>query len=296
MTAMQPWNGVAGKRVLLTGATSGIGLAGAVELARRGAQLVMVARSETKANEAVRRVRAAAGQAAVVDTLLADLASQSSIRQVASKALAQYPTIQVLVNNAGAVYGTRRLSPDGIELTWAVNHLAPFLLTVLLLERLKASAPARVVTTSSAAHQGARIPFDDMSAERSWGGSGFRRYGETKLANVLFTVELARRLEGTGVTANCVHPGVIATKLLLDYMNLPVVGGALARTFGASPEKAATAIVHLAASAEVERITGTYFDGRRVTRSSPASYDETLARRLWEASERLTGLAGVATP
>src|SRR5438445_13749272 len=149
---MQPWGGVAGKRVLITGATSGIGLAAAVELARRGAQLVMIARSETKAEEAARRVRAAAGEAAVVDTLLADLATQSSIRGVAAKALERYPTIQVLVNNAGAVYGTRRLSADGIELTWAVNHLAPFLLTTLLLERLAASTPARIVTYTSAGH------------------------------------------------------------------------------------------------------------------------------------------------
>src|SRR2546422_8295331 len=206
---MQPWGGVAGKRVLTTGATSGIGLAAAVELARRGAQLVMIARSETKANEAVHRIRAAAGDAAVVDTLLADLASQSSIREVASKALAQYPTIQVLINNAGAVYGVRRLSPDRIELTWAVNHLAPFLLTTLLLDRLKTSAPARIITTASEAHQGAHIPFSDLNAERSY--RSFGRYGETKLANILFTSELARRLDGTGVTANCFHPGLVAT-------------------------------------------------------------------------------------
>src|SRR5205814_3082346 len=196
---MQPWGGVAGKRVLITGATSGIGLAAAVELVRRGAQLVMIARSETKASEAVRRIRAAAGDAAVVDTLLADLASQSSIREVAAKALAQYPTIQVLINNAGAVYGVRRLSPDRIELTWAVNHLAPFLLTTLLLDRLKESAPARIVTTSSDAHRVAQngIPFDDLNAQRSYKRRGFQRYGTTKLANILFTAQLARRLEGT---------------------------------------------------------------------------------------------------
>src|SRR6266480_6489607 len=207
---MQPWGGVAGKRVLITGATSGIGLAAAVELVRRGAQLVMIARSETKASEAVRRIRAAAGDAAVVDTLLADLASQSSIREVAAKALAQYPTIQVLINNAGAVYGVRRLSPDRIELTWAVNHLAPFLLTTLLLDRLKTSAPARVITTASDAHAGAHIPFDDFERGGD-SAAGFRRYGQTKLANILFTSELARRLDGTGVTANCYHPGFVAS-------------------------------------------------------------------------------------
>src|SRR5437762_11790643 len=253
---MQPWGGVAGKRVLITGATSGIGLAAAVELVRRGAQLVMIARSETKASEAVRRIRAAAGDAAVVDTLLADLASQSSIREVASKALAQYPTIQVLINNAGAVYGVRRLSPDAIELTWAVNHLAPFLLTTLLLERLEASAPARIVTTSSAAHQGARIPFDDMNAERSWGRSGFPRYGETKLANILFTAELARRIEGTGVTANAFHPGFVGTGFNHNNGGLMRMAMRLGEMFARRPERGAETLVWLADSPEVSQISG----------------------------------------
>ena len=271
--------------MLITGATSGIGLAAAVELARRGAQLVVIARSETKANEAVRRIRAAAGEGAVVDTLLADLAPQASIRQVAATVLAQYPTIQVLVNNAGAVYGTRRLSPDGIELTWAVNHLAPFLLTMLLLDRLKASAPARVVTTSSAAHQGARIPFDDMSAERSWGGSGFRRYGETKLANILFTLELARRLEGTGVTANCFHPGFVATDFNRDNGPLMRVGMALSRPFARSARKGAETLVWLVDSEAAGNVSGGYFFDMRPVTPSPAAMDREAAFRLWEASE-----------
>src|SRR5256712_1301857 len=281
MTAMQPWIGVAGKRVLITGATSGIGLAAAVELARRGAQLVMIARSEAKANEAVRRIRAAAGDAAVVDTLLADLASQSSIRQVASKALAQYPTIQVLVNNAGAVYGTRRLSPDGIELTWAVNHLAPFLLTVLLLDRLKASAPARVVTTSSAAHQGARIPFDDMSAERSWGGSGFLRYGETKLAKILVTVGLARRLGGTGVTANCFHPGFVASAFNRANGPLMRIGMALSRPFARSTRKGAETLVWLVDSGAAGGGNRGYFFVKRAVPPSPAAKNPKTALRQW---------------
>src|SRR6266480_6082147 len=270
---MQPWGGVAGKRVLITGATSGIGLAAAVELVRRGAQLVMIARSETKASEAVRRIRAAAGDAAVVDTLLADLASQSSIREVAAKALAQYPTIQVLINNAGAVYGVRRLSPDGIELTWAVNHLAPFLLTTLLLDRLKTSAPARIVTTSSAAHQGARIPFDDLNAEGSWGHSGFPRYGETKLANILFTAELARRLEGTGVTANSFHPGFVASNFNRENGPLMRIGMALSRPFARSAQKGAETLIWLVDSEAAGDVSGGYFFDMRPVTPSPAATD-----------------------
>jgi len=205
---MSEWGGVAGKRVVLTGATNGIGLAAAVELARRGADLTLVARNQARAAEAIRRINAVSTGSSP-DVLLADLASQASIRRLADELLAKYPRIQVLVNNAGAIYARRRMTADAIELTWAVNHLAPFLLTALLLDRLKASHPARIVTTSSGAHEGARIPFDDLNAERSWGGAGFTRYGETKLANVLFTAELARRLDGTGVTANAFHPGLV---------------------------------------------------------------------------------------
>src|SRR5205807_7796683 len=161
-------------------------------------QLTLVARSESRARDAIHRIQAARDGAAV-DVLLADLASQASIRRLAAEALAKYSSIQVRINNAGAIYARRQHSPDVIELTWAVNHLAPFLLTSLLLDRLKASAPARIVVTASDAHKGAHIPFDDLAAERSYRGRGFTRYGESKLANILFTAELARRLEGTGV-------------------------------------------------------------------------------------------------
>src|SRR5256885_17251972 len=282
---MQPWGGVAGKRVLTTGATSGIGLAAAVELARRGAQLVMIARSETKANEAVRRIRAAAGDAAVVDTLLADLASQSSIREVAAKALAQYPTFQVLINNAGAVYGVRRLSPDGIELTWAVNHLAPFLLTTLLLDRLKTSAPAGIVTTSSGAHQGARIPFADLNAEGSWGRSGSPRYGETNLATILFPSELARRRGGPGVTANSFHPGFVASNFNRDNGPLMRIGMALSRPFARSAQKGAETLVWLVDSEAAGDVSGGYFFDMRPVTPSPAATDPEAALRLWNVSE-----------
>src|SRR5690348_10959376 len=186
------WSGVRDKRVLITGATQGIGLAAAQALARRGAQLTITARS------AERGQAAASSIGDGVDVLIADLASQESVRRLAAEVLSRYPRLDVLINNAGAVNSTRRLTADGIELTWAVNHLAPFLLTELLLERLRASAPARVITTASDAHQGAAgIPFDDLAGERAYGPFGFGRYAQTKLANILFTRELARRLEGS---------------------------------------------------------------------------------------------------
>jgi NAD(P)-dependent dehydrogenase (short-subunit alcohol dehydrogenase family) len=182
---MSEWGGVRGKRVLITGATNGIGLAAAEELARRGASLAIVARSDAKAAEAVERISAAGSE--VVDVLKADLTSQASVRALADEALQRYARIDVLVNNAGAVFEKREESVDGVEKTWALNHVAPFLLTELLLERLKASAPARIVTTTSDAHKGAQIPWDDLGAERSYGARGFRRYGQSKLANILFT-------------------------------------------------------------------------------------------------------------
>jgi NAD(P)-dependent dehydrogenase (short-subunit alcohol dehydrogenase family) len=285
---MAPWGGVAGKRVLITGATNGIGLAAAIELGRRGAQLALVARSESKAAGAVRRIKAATNAAAPVDVLVADLASQAAVRQLAGKALARYPRIQVLINNAGAVYSTRRVSENGIELTWAVNHLAPFLLTTLLIDHLEASAPARIITTSSDAHKGARIPFDDPNAERSWGGAGFTRYGETKLANILFTAELARRLEGTGVTANAFHPGFVASGFNRNNGVLMRLGMAISKPFARSTQKGAETLVWLADSEEAGSVSGGYFfDLRRIPPSMAAQNAET-ARHLWVMSEQET--------
>jgi NAD(P)-dependent dehydrogenase (short-subunit alcohol dehydrogenase family) len=174
----------------------------------------------------------------------------------------------------------------------AVNHLAPFLLTNLLLDRLRDGAPSRVVTVSSTTHHGAEIDFSDLQSERRYDPEDV--YAATKLMNLLFTYELARRLEGTGVTANALHPGAVATRLLADYMRVPLVGGALAQSFAAPPEEGADTVVYLAASPEVSGVSGKYFTNRREARSSPASCDRTTARRLWEVSERLTGLEAVS--
>jgi NAD(P)-dependent dehydrogenase (short-subunit alcohol dehydrogenase family) len=286
---MTEWTGVRDKRVLITGATRGIGLAGAEALARRGAQLAIVARDDARAAEAVRRIEAAGGSK--VDVLHADLSSQESVRALARDALERYPRIDVLVNNAGAWFTTRQVTVDGIEQTWALNHLAPFLLTTVLLERIKASAPARIITTTSDAHKGKLIPFDDLNAERSYRGRGFTRYGESKLANILFTLELARRLEGTGVTTYCFHPGLVATGF--NHNNGVAMSAAMAliRPFSRSPRKAAQTLVWLADSPDVSKQSGGYYlDRARGVPSRPAQ-DPAAARRLWEVSEEQVGAA-----
>jgi NAD(P)-dependent dehydrogenase (short-subunit alcohol dehydrogenase family) len=286
---MSEWTGVAGKHVVITGATGGIGLAAARELARRGAQLTIVARSRSRAASAVGRIASAGGTGTSVDVLMADLSSQTSIRELAGEILERRPRIDVLINNAGAVNARRHLSVDGVELTWALNHLAPFLLTNLLLDRLRASAPARIITTSSMAHSRAHIPFDDMNAERRYGALGFARYGQSKLANILFTVELARRLEGSGVTANCYHPGFVASGFNKNN-GWPIrVGMTLAQPFARSTEKGAETLVWLACSPDVAPETGGYFADKRVKAPSLAARDMEAARRLWDLSAEQVG-------
>jgi NAD(P)-dependent dehydrogenase (short-subunit alcohol dehydrogenase family) len=289
---MTEWTGVRDKRVLITGATRGIGLAGAEALARRGAKVAIVARDDARAADAVRRIEAAGGSK--VDVLHADLTSQASVRALAADALERYPHIEVLVNNAGAMFATRRVTADGIEQTWALNHLAPFLLTTLLLERIKASAPARIITTTSDAHKGKLIPFDDLNAERSYRGRGFTRYGESKLANILFTLELARRLDGTGVTAYCFHPGLVATGFNHNNGVLMSAGMTIIAPFSRSPRKAAQTMVWLADSPDVSKQSGGYYLNRERGVPSRPAQDPEVARRLWEVSEEQVGAASVS--
>jgi NAD(P)-dependent dehydrogenase (short-subunit alcohol dehydrogenase family) len=273
-----------GKVALVTGATSGIGEATAAGLAARGATVVVVGRSAERAAATVARIRRRT-PGATVESLLADLSSQRDVRRLAEAVTARHDRLHVLVNNAGAVFLRRRESPDGLELTFALNHLAYFLLTTLLLDTLKASAPARVVNVSSDAHQPARLDFDDLQAERGY--SGFGVYGRSKLANLLFTYELARRLEGTGVTVNAVHPGVVASRFATNNGRLARLLRPLARPFMLSPEQGARTVVYLATSPEVEGVTGQYFVRERPRRSSAASYDRAAAERLWQASADL---------
>ncbi|HET6577890.1 MAG TPA: SDR family oxidoreductase [Gemmatimonadales bacterium] len=282
-----------GRVCVITGATRGIGRATAERLAELGATLVLVVRRQEDGAAVARELRHAHG-APPPEVIPADLSSQRSIRAAAEAIRAHHPRLNVLINNAGTIPKERETTVDGLEMQLAVNHLAYFLLTNLLLDRLIAGAPARVINVSSGAHQGGTIDFGDLQSERRY--DPVRVYGRTKLANVLFTYELARRLQGTGVTANCLHPGVIATRLLADYMNVPLIGGAIARTFGGSPESGSETSVYLAAAPEVEGVTGKYFVERREARSSRASYDEASQRRLWEVSAQLAALAGAAAP
>jgi NAD(P)-dependent dehydrogenase (short-subunit alcohol dehydrogenase family) len=273
-----------GKTILITGATNGIGLAAAEALVAQGAEVAIVGRSESRVRVAKARIMTAARGGAKVTTFVADLSSQAAVRGLASQVLTRCPKLDVLVNNAGAMFGTRQLTQDGIEATWALNHLAPFLLTNLLLNRLQESAPARIITTASRAHQGAQIAFDDLAAERSYGG--YARYGQSKLANILFTSELARRLGGSGVTTNCFHPGLVATGFNRNNGLLMDVGMTMLWPLSRSPQKGAETLVWLASSPAVAHVSGGYFCDSEQRLPSAAAQDTATARRLWQLSER----------
>jgi retinol dehydrogenase 14 len=279
---------MAGRTVLVTGGTGGIGRATALGLAGMGAHLAITGRDRGRAEAAAREIRAVAG--GQVEVFVADLSVQAEVRRLAGEVLQCLSRIDVLVNNAGGYWNTRHVTADGLERTFAVNHLAPFLLTGLLLDRLMHSAPARVVTVSSNAHAAGRIDFGDLQGERSY--SGARAYSQSKLANVLFTYELARRQPATCVTANALHPGVVRTAFGaedpsgIQRLFIPVM-----RPFMKSPARGAATSVHVASAPDLEQVTGGYFAAGRPRSSAARSYDEAAAARLWQVSADLTAQA-----
>jgi NAD(P)-dependent dehydrogenase (short-subunit alcohol dehydrogenase family) len=284
----QPEPSLHGKVHLVTGATSGIGKVTARELARHGATVVVVGRNPERCAATVAQIQAETGNKNV-EALRANLSVQQEIHALAKQFLERYPRLDVLINNAGAVMFERQESADGIELTFALNHLAYFLLTSLLLDRLKASAPARIVNVSSAAHLRVALDFDDLQNQRRY--RGFHVYSQSKLANLFFTYELARQLEGTGVTVNALHPGVVATNFGSDNGWRGSLLRVFFKLFGISPEEGARTIIYLATSPEVEGVTGKYFVKEKMVASSAVSYDTAAAERLWRVSAELTGLS-----
>lgn len=277
-----------GKICLVTGANAGIGYATSLGLAQQGATLILVARDENRGRQAQAAIQAASGNHQVT-LLQADLSSQQQIHRLAEMVSARFPALHILVNNAAIIPPTRQLTEDGLETQLAVNHLAYFLLTNLLLPLLAASAPARIINVASQVHSGATISWDDMQSERHYQPSLV--YAQTKLMNILFTYELARRLAGSGVTVNCLHPGVINTNLLYDYMGTPRTGRQRLLARGDEPDKGAELPLWLATAPELAGVSGQYFRSMQATQSSPASYDAAAARRLWQVSATLTGLA-----
>lgn len=273
--------------VVVTGATSGIGLVAAERLAANGARMVLVARDRARGDAAL----AAIGKVSprTDHTLhLADLSRLAETKRIAAEVAAAESRIDVLINNAGALFNHRQVTADGLEMTFAVNHMAYFVLTEGLRERLAASAPARIVNTASAAHRGAKLDFDDLQSARNY--RGFSVYGRSKLCNILFTRELARRLQGSGVTANCLHPGFVATRF--GDASGGIVGSLIgvAKRFAITPEKGAETIVHLASAPEVAQATGGYFAKCRPATPTREAQDDASARRLWAASAELAGL------
>jgi retinol dehydrogenase 12 len=283
-------DGMDGRVCLVTGATSGIGLETAVGLARMGATVVVHGRTTERAESAANNVRRRAG-GVMVEAVAADLSALDAVRGLADEVRSRFAGLRVLVNNAGVVSVRRQLTADGYELTFAVNHLAPFLLTNLLLDTLASSntdnGKARVVTVASEAHRAATIDFANLQGERSYGG--LNAYNTSKLCNILFTLELARRLDDRGITANCLHPGVILSTGLWDvgwFLRIPTM--ALAPLFRGARRGAETSI-YLASSPELAETSGAYFSDSRLARASDAAFDAESARRLWELSEQLTG-------
>ncbi len=273
-----------GKVCLVTGSSSGIGKVTARELARLGATVVMVCRNRAKGEAVQAEIKAATGNDRV-DLILADLSSLADVRRAAAEFKERYTQLHVLIHNAGGVNSVRKVTSDGLEMTFVANYLAPFLLTELLLDVLKASAPARIVNVSSTAHQSGKIDFDDLQGEKKY--NMWKAYGQAKLALILFTYELARQLEGSGVTVNALHPGVIASNFDQGLGKIYRLGWKLAAPFMTSVEQGAQTTLYLATSPEVEGVSGKYFANCKEVRSSKLSYDEAVRRRLWKVSEEL---------
>jgi retinol dehydrogenase-14 len=286
MNASQP---MTGRTAVVTGATGGIGKATAAGLAALGARVGIVGRDAARGDAAAADLRSRAGTDAI-DVFTADLSSQAQVRRLAAELEERYARIDVLVNNVGGFWAHRHVTEDGLELTFALNHLAPFLLTHLLLDRMRAHGEARIVAVASSAESLGRIDFEDLQMSERY--SGQRAYNQSKLANLLFTFELARRLRGTSVTANVVHPGVTRTAFgAEDQARLYAATGGLARPFMRSPERGADTVIWAASSPELGGVSGRYFHDRRPKRPSPRSLDEATAARLWQVSEELTGLS-----
>ena len=277
-------NHLEGKICLVTGSTSGIGKVTARELATTGATVVLVSRTRAKGEATQAEITQATGNPHV-ELLVADLSLLADVRRLASEFQQTYPHLHLLVNNAGCAYPTRTLTSEGLEATLVVNYLAPFLLTELLLDRLKASAPARIVNVSSAQHANAHIEFDNLQGEKKYANLG--SYNQAKLAVLLWTYELARRLEGTGVTVNALHPGITATNFPSGMTGVLAWGMKLSKPFLLTPEKGAQTTLYLATSPEVEGVSGKYFVKSHETTSSNDSYDQTVGARLWEVTEQL---------
>ena len=278
-----------GKTVLITGATNGIGRAAALALARMNATVAVAGRSQERLDATVAMIRAESGNEAV-SGLLADLETQAGARQLAEQFQLRFTRLDVLLNNAGAIFSERAETADGIERTFALNHLGYYLLTRLLLDMLLESAPARIVNVSSEGHRRQRsYNFDNIDG-RSWSTMGFTAYAQSKLANILFTRELARRLAGSGVTVNAMHPGVIATGFGSGIGGLMGLFGRVVRPFLKTPAQGADTLIWLATADEVEGQSGGYYDRRRLRQPSAAAQDEAAARRLWALSAELCGL------
>jgi NAD(P)-dependent dehydrogenase (short-subunit alcohol dehydrogenase family) len=281
-------DGMAGKLCLVTGATAGIGRVAAGALAAQGAQVIVCGRNPHKTRACAEQIRSESGNPAV-EFLLADFSDLEHVRELAETFKARHTRLDVLLNNAGGFFNRQVITAYGVEMMFLVNHLAPFLLTNLLLEVLKGSAPARIVNVSSDAHHYGKLDLEDLGFKH--GFFGMKGYGRSKLANILFTYELARRLEGTGVTVNALHPGHVATDIWKT--NFSIFGPALKRVmswFSLTPAQGADTLIFLATSPQVAGVTGRYFIRREAVTSSAASYDEDLARRLWQVSAGIVSL------